>query len=103
MTISKARAARISGEPNPEEKRSVPFKDTIRKRPIMKESQKKKYLFPDFNLPRMLDDLKKGVIQLPKPKRPEQVGRIADPKYGCYHRMVSQPLEKCVTLKERIK
>ena len=51
----------------------------------------------------MLDDLlEKGVIQLPKLKRPEDVRRTSDPKYCCYHRMVSHSLEKCVTLKERI-
>ena len=51
----------------------------------------------------MLDDLpEKGVIQLPDPKRPEDVGRTADPKYCCYHRMVSHPHEKYLTLKERL-
>jgi len=51
----------------------------------------------------MLDDLlEKGVIKLPEPKRPEEVGRTADPKYCRHHRIMSHPLEKCVTLKERI-
>jgi len=51
----------------------------------------------------MLDGLlKKGVIELPEPKRPEEVGRTADHKYCRYHRIVSRPLEKCITLKERI-
>ena len=51
----------------------------------------------------MLDDLlEKGVIQLLELKRPEDVGRTADLNYCCYHRMVSHPLKKCVTLKERI-
>ena len=51
----------------------------------------------------MLDNLlEKGVIQLPEPKRLEEVGRIADPKYCHTHRMVSHPLEKCITIKERI-
>jgi len=49
----------------------------------------------------MLDDLlEKGVIQLPEPKRPEEVGRIADPKYCRYHRMVSHPLEKYIMKNE---
>jgi len=33
---------------------------------------------------------------------PKEVGRTADPKYCHYHRMVSHPLEKCVTIKEWI-
>jgi len=51
----------------------------------------------------MLDDLhEKGVIELPEPKRPEEAERTTDPKYCCYHRIVSHPLEKCITLKEHI-
>jgi len=51
----------------------------------------------------MLDDLlEKGVIELPEPKRPEEVGRTADPKYCQYYRIVSHPLERCITLKECI-
>jgi len=51
----------------------------------------------------MLDDLlEKGVIRLLELKRPEQVGRTADPKYCRYHRMVSHSLKKCITLKECI-
>jgi len=34
MTVSKAEPVRITGKPNSEEKRSVPFKDTIRRRPL---------------------------------------------------------------------
>jgi len=50
----------------------------------------------------MEDLLKKGVIQLLETKKPEQVGRTAYPKYCHYHRMVSHPLEKCITLEQRI-
>jgi len=51
----------------------------------------------------MLDDLlKKGVVQLSEPLRPKEAGRTANPKYYCYHRMVYHPLEKCITIKERI-
>jgi len=51
----------------------------------------------------MLDDLlEKGVIQLPEPKRPKDVGRTTNPTYYRYHRMISHPLEKYVTLKECI-
>jgi len=52
----------------------------MRRRPTLKELQEKKYLFPDLHLPGMLDNLLEGgVIQLSEPKRPEEVGRTADP------------------------
>ena len=51
----------------------------------------------------MLDDLLENrIIELSEPKRPEEAGRTSDPKYCRYHRVVSHPLEKCVTLKEHI-
>ena len=103
MNVTKAKLVRITGKPNFEKKRSMPFKDTMRRLPTLKELQEKKYPFPDSDLLGMLDDLlKKGVIQLLEPKRPEEVGRTANPKYCLYHRMVSHPLEKCITIKERI-
>ena len=51
----------------------------------------------------MLDDhSEKGIIKLIQQKRTEEVGRMTDPLYCQYHRMVSHPLEKCITLEERI-
>ena len=37
MIISKAKLVRITGKPNSEEKRSAPFRDTIRRCPTLKE------------------------------------------------------------------
>jgi len=69
MTIAHAGPVQISRGPNLIEKRSAHFKDTLRRRPTLKELQEKKYPFPNSNLPGVLDDLfKKGVIQLPVPK-----------------------------------
>ena len=48
---------------------------------ILKELKKKKYHFLDSNVPIMLEDLQKKVIELPKSKHLEEVGH--DPKY--YH------------------
>jgi len=94
---------RIMGKPKLGGKKSSSFKVTINKRPIIQELQEKKYPFPDSDVSGMLDDLlEKGVIELPEPKRPEEVGRTADPKYCRYHRIVNHPLKKCVTLKECI-
>jgi len=51
----------------------------------------------------MVDNLlEKEIIQLPKPKRHEEVGKTAEPKYCRYHRIVSHPLENCITIEERI-
>jgi len=70
---------------------------------MLKELQEKKSLFPDSNLSGMLDDLlENGIIELPTPKRPEEARRTGDPKYCRYHRAIIHPLEKCITLKERI-
>jgi len=62
MTISMAGPVRISEGPKPKEKISAPFKDTIRRRPTVKELQEKKYPFPDSDLPGMLDDLLEKVV-----------------------------------------
>jgi len=74
-----------------------------RKRPTLKELQEKKYPFLDLDLSGMLDDLlEKGVIELPKPKHQEEAGKTINPKYCQYHRIVSHPLKKCITVKEHI-
>ena len=103
MSTSTSQPIRILEKPKLGGKKSSSFKVVSNKRPTLKELQEKKYPFPDSDLSGMLDDLlEKGVIELPEPKRTEEVGRTADPKYCRYHRIVSHPLEKCVTLKERI-
>ena len=79
------------------------MRDGGRKRPTLKELQEKQYLFPNSYLSGMLDDLLKNeIIELLAPKRPEEVGRTIDPKYCRYHQVISHPLEKCITLNERI-
>jgi len=103
MSTSISQPIRIMEKPKLWGKKSSSFKVVTNKHPTLKELQEKKYPFPDSDLSGMLDDLlEKGVIELPEPKRPEEVGRSADPKYCRYHRIVSHPPEKCVTLKERI-
>jgi len=79
------------------------MRDAGKKRPTLKELQEKKYPFSDSDLSGMLDDLlEKGINELPPLKHPEESGRTNDPKYYQYHLVVSNPLEKCITLKERI-
>ena len=69
----------------------------------LKELKEKKYLFPYSNVPNMLEDLlQKKVIELFECKRPKEMGRVDDPNYCHYHRIVSHPVEKCFILKELI-
>ena len=103
MFTSTSQPIHITGKPKFGGKNSLSFKVATKKRTTLKELQEKKYPFPDSDLSSMLDDLlEKGVIELPKPKGPEEAGRTADPKYCGYHRIVSHPLEKFVTLRECI-
>ena len=74
-----------------------------KRRPTLKERQEKVYHFPDSNLPDMLEQLlEKQLIQLPECKRPVEMGRVKDPNYCKYHRVISHPVEKCFVLKELI-
>ena len=74
-----------------------------KKQPTLKERQEKVYPFPDFDLPDMLEQLlEKRQIELPECKRPAELGRVNDPNYCKYHRVVSHPVEKCFVLKELI-
>jgi len=57
MTATKAKPVRMIGKPNKEETRSIPFKDTMRRRPTLRELQEKKYPVPDLDLLGMLNDL----------------------------------------------
>ncbi|KAH7863965.1 hypothetical protein Vadar_024075 [Vaccinium darrowii] len=73
------------------------------RRPTLKELQEKRYPFPNSDVPSMLEDLlEKNVIQLPECKRPEEMGKVHDPRYCHYHRIVSHSTEKCFVLKELI-
>ena len=36
--------------------------------------------------------LEQGLIELPEPKRPDEVGRVGDPKYCKFHRVISHPI-----------
>ncbi|TYK05705.1 ty3-gypsy retrotransposon protein [Cucumis melo var. makuwa] len=74
-----------------------------KRRPTLNERQEKVYPFPDFDLPDMLDQLlEKQLIQLPECKRPAEMGRVNDPNYCKYHRVISHPVEKYFMLKELI-
>ncbi|KAA0065805.1 ty3-gypsy retrotransposon protein [Cucumis melo var. makuwa] len=74
-----------------------------RRRLTLKERQEKIYPFPDSDIANMLEQLlEKQLIQLSECKRPEQAGKVDDPNYCKYHRVISHPVEKCFVLKELI-
>ncbi|GAV63029.1 LOW QUALITY PROTEIN: hypothetical protein CFOL_v3_06551, partial [Cephalotus follicularis] len=72
----------------------------------LKELEEKDYPFLDYKVPNILDLLKQKLIELPTPKSLEEAGRVNDPKYYRYHRIVyyivSHLLEKCFILKDLI-
>ena len=103
MSVTTSEPIRISGKSRVEEKQHPPIEEVGKKCPTLKELQERKYPFPDSDLSGMLDDLlEKGIIELPPSKRPKEVGKENDPKYCWYHRVISHPLERCITLKEHI-
>ncbi|KAL9238866.1 hypothetical protein vseg_013238 [Gypsophila vaccaria] len=94
---------KISAKPKYDKKKESYTKGYNRDRPTFEELQAKEYPFPDSDLPGMLGDLlEKKILQLPESKRPNQAHRVNDPNYCRYHRLVSHPVEKCITLKEKI-
>ncbi|KAK4588085.1 hypothetical protein RGQ29_019181 [Quercus rubra] len=46
--------------------------------------------------------LKLKLIELPECKRSEEMGKVDDPNYCKYHRIISHPIQKCFVLKELI-
>ncbi|PIN20262.1 hypothetical protein CDL12_07045 [Handroanthus impetiginosus] len=65
--------------------------------------QEKEYPFPDSDVLHIFEELlARKLIELPQPKRPEEVEKTNDPKYCKYHRVVSHPIEKCFVFKDKI-
>ena len=62
----------------------------------LKKRQEKMYPFLDSDIADMLKQLlEKQLIHLSECKRPEQAGKVDDPNYCKYHRVISHPVEKC--------
>jgi len=70
---------------------------------MLRDSKESEYPYSEFDAPEMLDKLlEEGLIELLKSKRLEEIERTGDPKYCRYQRIVSHPIEKCRTFKERV-
>jgi len=69
----------------------------------LRGSEDNEFPYYESDAPEMLHTLlEKGLIELPEPKRPEEVGRTNDPKYCKYHRIISHPIEKCNAFRGQI-
>ncbi|KAA0050372.1 ty3-gypsy retrotransposon protein [Cucumis melo var. makuwa] len=74
-----------------------------KRRPNLKDRQKKTYPLHDSDVTDMLEQLLENqLIQLPECKQLEQAGKTYDPNYCKYHQVSSHPVEKYFVLKELI-
>ena len=72
-------------------------------RSSLKEWEQKVYPFLDADMLEMLEQLLKlKLIELPECKRSEEMGKVDDPNYCKYHRIISHTIQKCFVLKELI-
>lgn len=79
------------------------FSRAFKSKLTLREMQEKKYPFLDSDDVEIFDELVElKPIELPEMKRPEEVGRIDDPSYCKYHRLVGYPLEKCFVFKDKV-
>ena len=63
----------------------------------------KQYSFKDDQVVTIFHFLQKdNKLKLPKVRHPNEVGRIIDPNYCLFHRMVHYPTNKCFVLKDKI-
>lgn len=101
MTVT-TKPVKISGKKKKVSKANT-SKDKGKAKISLKELKAKVYPFPDSNVLAMLDELLQlKLIELPPSKQPEEMDHENDPKYYCYHRIVSHPIKKCFVLKEKI-
>ena len=45
---------------------------------------------------------KSNKLKLPEPRRPEDVGKVDDPKYCMYHRAIGHPTQSCYIFKDTL-
>ena len=70
---------------------------------MLKGSEENERPYSKSDVPELLHKLlKKGLIQLPKSKHPENVRRTNDLKYCKYHRIIGHPIDKCNTFRGQV-
>ena len=73
------------------------------RRLTFKEHEQKVYLFPDEDVPNILEQLLQlKLIELLECRRLEDLGKVDDPNYCKYHRIIGHPIQKCFVFKEQI-
>ncbi|KAL0352615.1 UNVERIFIED_CONTAM: hypothetical protein Scaly_1650200 [Sesamum calycinum] len=83
-------------------KNIIPYEKPQRKL-TLKEMQAIKYLFLDYEVYEIFDDLlETNLIDLLEMKRPEKAERKNDPKYYKYHRLVRHAIQDCFVFKDKI-
>ncbi|XP_055830887.1 uncharacterized protein LOC129899915 [Solanum dulcamara] len=79
------------------------FQEHSNQKSTLKEMQEKEYPFQDSDVCEIFDELLElKLIELPKMKQPDKVGKTNDPNYCKYHRLVSHPLEKYFVFKDKV-
>ena len=73
------------------------------RRLTFEKCEQKVYPFPDEDVPNILEQLLQlKLIELPKCRRPEDLGKVDDPNYCKYHHIIGHPIQKCFIFKEQI-
>jgi hypothetical protein len=73
------------------------------RRLTLSERQSQKYSFPDEEVEDLFMGLRElSFIELPKPKRSEEVSRFNEPNFCHYHRIVGHTLKDCFVVKNLI-
>lgn len=74
-----------------------------RRKLTLKEIKGKQYPFLASDVSGIFDDfIKARLTDLPEMKRPEETGRVYDPKYCKYHQLVGHPIHDCFILKYKV-
>ncbi|KAL4650239.1 hypothetical protein ACB092_01G073000 [Castanea dentata] len=103
MNVNSAPVKISTGNVKANEKRPEGGQRRETRRSSLKEWEQKVYPFLDADILEMLEQLLNlKLIELPECKRPEEVGKVDDPNYCKYHRIISHPIQKCFVLKELI-
>ena len=88
---------------NANEKRLERWQKNEVRRLTFKEREQKVYPFPDEDVPNILEQLLQlKLIELPECKRLEDMGKVDDPNYCKYHRIIGHPIQKFFVFKEQI-
>ena len=88
---------------NANEKRLEGWQKNEMRRLTLKEREQKVYPFPDEDVSNILEQLLQlKLIELPECRRPKDMGKVDDPNYCKYHRIIGHLIQKCFVFKEQI-